>query len=96
MTYTAQNPDDERTEKQQASAKFQSVTSCPECSGQIVLANEQRERICDDCSLVLSEETLDRGLEWHVFDAKERDEKSRVGALVTHLMHDKGLSTTIG
>jgi transcription initiation factor TFIIB len=50
---------------------------------------------CIECGLVLKEETLDRGPEWRAFTPAERDEKSRVGAPATNLLHDKGLSTKI-
>ena len=33
--------------------------------------------------------------EWRAFDAREKDQKSRVGAPTTNTMHDKGLSTNI-
>ncbi|MFW5919772.1 MAG: transcription initiation factor IIB, partial [Halanaeroarchaeum sp.] len=39
---------------------------------------------------------IDRGPEWRAFDADERSEKSRVGAPMTKMMHDEGLSTNIG
>ncbi|WP_435319911.1 transcription initiation factor IIB [Haloarchaeobius sp. TZWSO28] len=45
---------------------------------------------------VVREGVIDRGPEWRAFDAKQKDEKSRVGAPTTKLMHDDGLSTNIG
>ncbi|ELY66695.1 transcription initiation factor IIB, partial [Natronobacterium gregoryi] len=39
---------------------------------------------------------IDRGPEWRAFDSAEKDEKSRVGAPTTNMMHDQGLSTNIG
>jgi len=71
-------------------------TSCPECDGQIVQHESRGEATCKNCGLVLDENAIDRGPEWRAFYAEERDEKSRVGAPTTQLMHDKGLSTTIG
>ena len=70
-------------------------TRCPECSGEII-DGEQGDLLCADCGLVVDEEQIDAGPEWRAFTADERAEKSRVGAPVTPLMHDKGLSTTIG
>jgi transcription initiation factor TFIIB len=67
--------------------------SCPECGGRVSVGNE---RVCNQCGLVVEEDTIDRGPDWRAFDSKERDEKSRVGAPVTEKMHDKGLSTCIG
>jgi transcription initiation factor TFIIB len=68
---------------------------CPECSGRLVVDDEHGETICQDCGLVVEEDSVDRGPEWRAFDAKEKDEKSRVGAPTTQMMHDKGLSTNI-
>ncbi|PSP86213.1 transcription initiation factor IIB 2 [Halobacteriales archaeon QS_1_68_17] len=69
--------------------------ACPECGGRLVVDDEHGETICDDCGLVVSEDGIDRGPEWRAFDAAEKDEKSRVGAPTTNMMHDKGLSTNI-
>jgi len=58
---------------------------------------EHGETVCVDCGLVVVEEDeIDRGPEWRAFDSSEKDEKSRVGAPTTNMMHDKGLSTNIG
>jgi transcription initiation factor TFIIB len=68
---------------------------CPECSGKLVVDDEHGETICTECGLVVEEDSVDRGPEWRAFDAQEKDEKSRVGAPTTNMMHDKGLSTNI-
>ncbi|PSP96758.1 transcription initiation factor IIB 2, partial [Halobacteriales archaeon QS_4_70_19] len=68
---------------------------CPECSGDLATDTEHGEVVCQDCGLVVDEDNIDRGPEWRAFDAKEKDEKSRVGAPTTNMMHDKGLSTNI-
>ncbi|WP_226006446.1 transcription initiation factor IIB [Natrinema salinisoli] len=69
---------------------------CPECSGRLVADDEHAETVCTDCGLVVDEDEIDRGPEWRAFDAAEKDEKSRVGAPTTNMMHDQGLSTNIG
>jgi transcription initiation factor TFIIB len=69
--------------------------ACPECSGQVISDETHGESVCADCGLVVEEDDIDRGPEWRAFDAKEKDEKSRVGAPTTNTMHDKGLSTNI-
>jgi len=69
---------------------------CPECGGSIISDEGQAESRCGECGLVVSESEVDKGPEWRAFDAAERDEKSRVGSPTTPLMHDRGLSTTIG
>ena len=68
---------------------------CPECGGNLVSDEERAETVCADCGLVVEEDEIDRGPEWRAFDAREKDEKSRVGAPTTQTMHDKGLSTNI-
>ncbi|UIP01694.1 transcription initiation factor IIB 2 (plasmid) [Halobaculum sp. CBA1158] len=70
--------------------------TCPECQGQITQDGDQGEVTCESCGLVFEESRVDHGPEWRAFTSDERDEKSRVGAPTTKLMHDKGLSTTIG
>ncbi|WP_136689303.1 transcription initiation factor IIB [Halorhabdus amylolytica] len=69
--------------------------TCPECDGNLVSDTERGETVCVDCGLVVEEDEIDPGPEWRAFDAKEKDQKSRVGAPTTNMMHDKGLSTNI-
>ncbi|MFB6166013.1 MAG: transcription initiation factor IIB family protein [Haloarculaceae archaeon] len=69
---------------------------CPECGGSLATDSERGETVCEECGLVVSEDEIDPGPEWRAFDAAEKDEKSRVGAPTTNMMHDKGLSTNIG
>ncbi|WP_129115205.1 transcription initiation factor IIB [Halegenticoccus tardaugens] len=69
---------------------------CPECGGRLATDTEHGETVCTDCGLVVEEDSVDRGPEWRAFDAAEKDQKSRVGAPTTQMMHDKGLSTNIG
>ncbi|MFB6103733.1 MAG: transcription initiation factor IIB family protein [Halobacteriaceae archaeon] len=73
----------------------ESTQGCPECGGDIVADEGHGETVCNDCGLVVAEDSIDRGPEWRAFDAAERDQKSRVGAPTTNTMHDKGLSTNI-
>ncbi|WP_181684670.1 transcription initiation factor IIB [Halorhabdus salina] len=69
---------------------------CPECGGSLRSDSERGETVCSECGLVVEEDEIDPGPEWRAFDSKEKDEKSRVGAPTTNMMHDKGLSTNIG
>ncbi len=69
---------------------------CPECGGKLGTDTEHGETVCRDCGLVVEEDEIDRGPEWRAFDSAEKDQKSRVGAPTTNMMHDKGLSTNIG
>ncbi|MFC6993272.1 transcription initiation factor IIB family protein [Haladaptatus sp. GCM10025707] len=84
-------PSSERTATTDARAK----TQCPECNGRIVQDGGRGESTCEDCGLVVDEDDLDHGPEWRAYTAGERDDKSRVGAPTTQLIHDKGLSSTI-
>ncbi|MEZ3144926.1 transcription initiation factor IIB family protein [Halobaculum sp. MBLA0143] len=69
---------------------------CPECDGSLVDDERHGETVCADCGLVVEEDEIDRGPEWRAFDSAERDQKSRVGAPTTKMLHDQGLSTNIG
>jgi transcription initiation factor TFIIB len=69
---------------------------CPECGGNLVTDEGHGEVVCSDCGLVVEDGAVDRGPEWRAFQSDERDQKSRVGAPTTKMMHDKGLSTNIG
>ena len=82
--------DDERLDERQSTDEL----TCPECGGDLAAGNA--ETVCQECGLVVDEDEIDRGPEWRAFDSKEKDEKSRVGAPTTKMMHDEGLSTNIG
>lgn len=64
---------------------------CPECNGRVT--TNVVETICEDCGLVVDEQRIDHGPEWHPFD---EDERKRTGAPLTTARHDRGLSTEIG
>jgi transcription initiation factor TFIIB len=67
---------------------------CPECEeGRII--EDDGERRCESCGLVVDDEIVDRGPEWRSFNSEEQSNKSRVGTPITNTMHDKGLTTTI-
>ncbi|QZP37807.1 transcription initiation factor IIB [Halobaculum magnesiiphilum] len=83
-------------EDESASESEGEQLECPECGGDLVNDTERGETVCRDCGLVVEEDEIDHGPEWRAFDSKEKDEKSRVGAPTTNMMHDKGLSTNIG
>ncbi|MFQ6052050.1 MAG: transcription initiation factor IIB [Candidatus Hydrothermarchaeota archaeon] len=69
---------------------------CPECGGHKVIKDEKRgELVCKSCGLVLEQDIIDRGPEWRAHDYRQWVTKSRVGAPMTYVMYDKGLSTTI-
>jgi transcription initiation factor TFIIB len=69
---------------------------CPECTGTLVRNAQHGETVCERCGLVVEEDEIDPGPEWRAFDNAEHEERSRVGAPATEMMHDRGLSTSIG
>jgi transcription initiation factor TFIIB len=84
-----------RTRETEGTETESAGLACPECNGKLVSDDEHGETVCEECGLVVEEDSVDRGPEWRAFDSKEKDEKSRVGAPTTNMMHDKGLSTNI-
>ena len=88
----------ERTaETEQSTPESESVQVCPNCeSASSITSTDQDELVCNDCSLILEEDTIDHGPEWRAFNHSEQQSKSRVGAPTTQRMHDKGLTTQIG
>lgn len=83
---------EEDSEKQSSSAG-----ECSECNGRVIEDEARGERVCSDCGLVISSESIDHGAEWRSFtDSTSTEQKQRVGAPLTNTLHDKGLSTNIG
>src|SRR6056297_1747929 len=96
MTETRIRTYTDETTREEESERSDEQEHCPECGGRLVSDEEHAETVCADCGLVVEEDEIDRGPEWRAFDSAERDEKSRVGAPTTKMMHDQGLSTNIG
>ena len=90
------NVDESRTEPTERTDSNEDTTTCPECDARLEADSEHGETVCTECGLVVEEDEIDRGPEWRAFDSAEKDQKSRVGAPTTNMMHDKGLSTNIG
>lgn len=88
--YRQSEQETERTEPDE------STRTCPECDGRLTTDEEHGEIVCTECGLVVDEGAIDHGPEWRSFDSSDRDQKSRVGAPTTKLLHDKGLSSHIG
>jgi len=61
-----------------------------------VITTDDGELIHEPTGIVLDDEQIDHGPEWRSFSQTERDEKSRVGAPRTEMLHDRGLTTDIG
>jgi transcription initiation factor TFIIB len=96
-TYVEENRTEttEQAENETEEADEGTLT-CPECNARLETDTEHGETVCSECGLVVEEDNIDRGPEWRAFDSSEKDDKSRVGAPTTNMMHDKGLSTNIG
>jgi len=100
MTDNVRTFTDERTRRRDESTTestgSEETVRCPECEGHLTTDTEHGETVCADCGLVVEEDEIDHGPEWRAFDSNEKDNKSRVGAPTTNMLHDKGLSTNIG
>jgi transcription initiation factor TFIIB len=92
-TETDQDQRDEAARTEATTDESERV--CPECGGRLISDSEHAETVCRECGLVVEEDEMDRGPEWRAFNPEEKDQKSRVGAPTTNLMHDKGLSSVI-
>jgi len=69
--------------------------TCTECGENIFFDENRGLLVCESCGLVHSENYIDRGPEWRAFDAEQRKKRTRTGAPMTYMIHDKGLSTMI-
>ena len=73
-----------------------SAEICADCGSVMTVKDSNRgELICCNCGLVLLDQVIDQGPEWRAFDAQQRERRTRVGAPMTHTIHDHGLSTII-
>jgi transcription initiation factor TFIIB len=81
--------------RERETASMRRGSECPECAGSVHRDEEHGERACAECGLVLDSDAIDYGPEWRNLD-DDADDRRRVGAPVSTLRHDKGLSTTIG
>ncbi|MFX1571069.1 MAG: transcription initiation factor IIB [Promethearchaeota archaeon] len=70
-------------------------TKCIECGENIFFDENRGLKVCEKCGLVHSEKHIDRGPEWRAFDADQKKKRTRTGAPMTYMIHDKGLSTMI-
>lgn len=75
----------------------ETVDRCPECnSNKIVFDKRTGEVVCLECGYVIVPLTADLGPEWRSFEQDKDSGRCRVGAPITMVMHDMGLSTKIG
>jgi transcription initiation factor TFIIB len=95
-TYTEDRVAETEAERTVDAEEAEQEDLCPECGGRLASDTEHGETVCTECGLVVEEDEIDHGPEWRAFNPGEKDQKSRVGAPTTNMMHDKGLSTNIG
>lgn len=70
---------------------------CPNCaSTDLVKDYDQGELICTKCGYVAEDHEIDTSPEWRAFDEEEREKRDRAGAPLSLMIHDGGLSTTVG
>jgi len=69
--------------------------NCSECGKNILFDENRGLLVCEKCGLVHSEKHIDQGPEWRAFDSDQRKKRTRTGAPMTLMIHDKGLSTMI-
>ncbi len=69
--------------------------NCIECGKSIFFDENRGLLVCEECGLVHSEKHIDQGPEWRAFDADQKKKRTRTGAPMTYMIHDKGLSTMI-
>ena len=69
--------------------------TCIECGKNIFFDENRGLLVCEECGLVHSEKHIDNGPEWRAFDADQKKKRTRTGAPMTYMIHDKGLSTMI-
>ncbi len=75
----------------------ETATRCPECgSSNLLFDKSSGEVVCVDCGFVIVNVTADLGPEWRSFDQDKDGKRTRVGAPITLVMYDLGLSTKIG
>jgi transcription initiation factor TFIIB len=69
---------------------------CGECgSTELIRDFDTGELVCERCGYVLASTSLDHGPEWRSFNGEQRDRRTRTGAPLTLVVHDKGFSTVI-
>jgi transcription initiation factor TFIIB len=74
----------------------QALDTCPECNGRLEHDEKHGETACGECGFIVDEDAIDHGPEWRAHTTDERDQRSRVGAPTTKMLHDEGVSTEIG
>ncbi len=67
---------------------------CPQCGAELLIEDEESgEIVCSSCGLVIIHSVLDMGTGGKIYKLA-KDDRDRIGAPLTFLIHDMGLSTT--
>lgn len=83
-------------QKEEINKRFPPEDVCPDCKNLKIIFDENRgQMVCEVCGLVTKERYIDKGPEWRAFDADQKKKRTRVGAPMTYMIHDMGLSTMI-
>ena len=70
------------------------IKECSECgSKRLIYDYDKAEIFCQDCGMVIEQNIVDLGPEWHSFNSEQLLKKARTGPSMTYRIHDKGLST---
>jgi transcription initiation factor TFIIB len=97
--FSAETRTDKHTknpQEQECDDEIASRNSCPECDGETTPLDHRGEIICMDCGLVIEEARLESCPDARFTLDEGHGPSRRCGAPSTTLMHDYGLSTTIG
>jgi transcription initiation factor TFIIB len=72
------------------------ASTCPACGGSKIVSDRQTgERVCATCGLVVTDNIVDTGPEYRVFNLQESNDRRRTGTGYSMSIYDKGLSTVI-
>lgn len=69
---------------------------CPFCDRGLIIDSVSGELICPKCGIVVRDRAVDNHPEWKAIDFEDKQKRVRVGAPLTFLLHDEGLSTFVG
>ncbi len=70
---------------------------CPVCGAptKLYAVRDGSKIVCRRCGYVFEETVMDTGPEWRAYSSEEKSARSRVGAPLTSMVHDRGLATEI-
>ena len=85
-----------QTHRDDEMIEIEKINRCSDCRSRNLVSDlKTGELICESCGLVVSKTYIDYGPEWRAYDVFERETRPRVGAPISWIIHDKGLSTMI-